>query len=305
MDLDLEELAAVIELLDKADFTDFRYEKGDLRIAVRRGGPPLDEQPGPVRAGTVGGLRDRPGAPAARQPARVAAPSPPRSRGRGRDRLVRASMLGTFYRSPKPGDAAFVEIGDKVDADSVVCIVEVMKLMNSVTAGVGRRGRRASSRENGDLVEFDQPLFVRQRPSRDPARLRRQPGRDRRPHHRRLRPARATRPSLGVSTADRDTLAARRADRVVVLGGPRPADSYLPGCPSCCTPRIATGCTPSTPATASCPSGRDSPGCAPRTASPSSARRPRRSRPSATSCRPARSPSRSAFRSRRAARPTT
>ena len=44
MDLDLEELAAVIELLDKSDFTDFRYEKGDLRIAVRRGGPPLTEE---------------------------------------------------------------------------------------------------------------------------------------------------------------------------------------------------------------------------------------------------------------------
>jgi acetyl-CoA carboxylase biotin carboxyl carrier protein len=67
-------------------------------------------------------------------------------------------MLGIFYRSPKPGDPAFVEIGDKVAADSVVCIVEVMKLMNSMTAGVSGE-ITAVHAQNGDLVEFDQPLF--------------------------------------------------------------------------------------------------------------------------------------------------
>jgi acetyl-CoA carboxylase biotin carboxyl carrier protein len=67
-------------------------------------------------------------------------------------------MLGTFYRSPKPGDAPFVEVGDKVETDSVVGIVEVMKLMNSVAAGVAGEVTAVHA-QNGDLVEFDQPLF--------------------------------------------------------------------------------------------------------------------------------------------------
>jgi acetyl-CoA carboxylase biotin carboxyl carrier protein len=72
--------------------------------------------------------------------------------------LVRSGMLGAFYRSPKPGDPPFVEVGDKVEADSVVCIVEVMKLMNSVAAGVAGE-ITAVHAENGQLVEFEQPLF--------------------------------------------------------------------------------------------------------------------------------------------------
>src|ERR671928_206112 len=106
MDLDLEELAAVIELLDKADFTDFRYEKGDLRIAVRRGGPPLDDDRTPAPS--------RPVAVPTAQPSVAAAPpsTSPNAPDDGAV-LVRSPMLGTFYRSPKPGEAPFVEVGDK------------------------------------------------------------------------------------------------------------------------------------------------------------------------------------------------
>jgi acetyl-CoA carboxylase biotin carboxyl carrier protein len=154
MDLDLEELAAVIELLDKADFTDFRYEKGDLRIAVRRGGPPLaDESPAPAAQPVAARSAAAPTpqvAPAAPQVA-PAAPADGTV-------LIRSGMLGTFYRSPKPGEAPFVEVGDKVETDSVVGIIEVMKLMNSVAAGVAGE-ITAVHAQNGDLVEFDQPLF--------------------------------------------------------------------------------------------------------------------------------------------------
>ena len=158
MDLDLEELAAVIELLDKADFTDFRYEKGDLRIAVRRGGSPLADTGGqPVAPPAV---RQHPVTPVQQSGAgeRQVAPRPGPPAPEDGTVLVRSTMLGTFYRSPKPGDPPFVELGDKVEPDSVVCIVEVMKLMNSLTSGVG--GEIVSVHaENGDLVEFDQPLF--------------------------------------------------------------------------------------------------------------------------------------------------
>ncbi len=161
MDLDLEELAAVIELLDRADFTDFRYEKGDLRIAVRRGGPPLDEAPPARPAAAAAPLHEpAPGQRAAEpspKPVTVAQPAAPTADDEGTV-LIRSGMLGAFYRSPKPGDSPFVEVGDKVEVDSVVCIVEVMKLMNSVTAGVSGE-IVAVHAQNGDLVEFDQPLF--------------------------------------------------------------------------------------------------------------------------------------------------
>jgi acetyl-CoA carboxylase biotin carboxyl carrier protein len=160
VDLDLEELAAVIELLDKSDFTDFRYEKGDLRIAVRRGGPPLAEDRPAAAAQPERTAAARPAATPA-QPvtaaAPPAAPTAPEAPAEG-TLLVRSAMLGTFYRSPKPGEPPFVEIGDKVDPDSVVGIVEVMKLMNSIPAGVSGE-IVAVHAQNGDLVEFDQPLF--------------------------------------------------------------------------------------------------------------------------------------------------
>ena len=73
--------------------------------------------------------------------------------------LIRSPMLGTFYGAPKPGAAAFVQQGQQVEADSVLCIIEVMKLMNSVPAGTAGTVRRTLVRD-GDLVEYDQPLFV-------------------------------------------------------------------------------------------------------------------------------------------------
>ena len=158
MDLDLEELAAVIELLDKADFTDFRYEKGDLRIAVRRGGQPLDHDRAPAPAQPLSATVESARTAARAQPvSRATTATPPAIPDDGTV-LVRSGMLGSFYRSPKPGDPPFVEIGDKVEPDSVVCIVEVMKLMQSMTAGVSGEVTAVHAKD-GDLVEFDQPLF--------------------------------------------------------------------------------------------------------------------------------------------------
>ena len=72
---------------------------------------------------------------------------------------VRAPNLGTFYRSPKPGAAPYVTVGQTVGADTEVCLIEVMKLFTSVLAGVGGAVRRVLV-EDGELVEYDQPLFL-------------------------------------------------------------------------------------------------------------------------------------------------
>jgi acetyl-CoA carboxylase biotin carboxyl carrier protein len=67
-------------------------------------------------------------------------------------------MLGTFYRAEAPGAAPFVEVGARVEPDTVVCIIEVMKMMNSVPAGVSGTIAEVCA-ENAQLVEFGQPLF--------------------------------------------------------------------------------------------------------------------------------------------------
>lgn len=181
MDVDLEELAAIVELLDKADFTEFRFDKGDLHILVRRGDLPAEQVQAPVsapaRAEPVAPVSftaqpaaptapaSVPAAPAAAQPVPAAAQPAVASidvdaaEDEEGTEIVRAPMLGTFYRSPKPGEPPFVEVGDKVDAGTTVCIVEVMKLMNSVRAGVSGQVTKIFATD-GQLVEFDQPMFA-------------------------------------------------------------------------------------------------------------------------------------------------
>ena len=167
MDVDLEELAAIVELLEKADFTDFRYDKGDLHIAVRRGGvlPPTEGLAAPsapdaaATAPTAQSMaRPQPSVAAA---AELVATQPLEraSAQQEGDVVVTAPMLGVFYRAAKPGEPPFVQVGDKVAEDSSVCIVEVMKLMNSVPAGAAGEVVEVRATD-GDLVEFGQPLFV-------------------------------------------------------------------------------------------------------------------------------------------------
>ena len=71
---------------------------------------------------------------------------------------VESPMLGIFYRAEAPGEPPFVEVGSIVEADTIVCIIEVMKMMNSVAAGVAGKIVTISA-ENGVLVEFGAPLF--------------------------------------------------------------------------------------------------------------------------------------------------
>lgn len=73
--------------------------------------------------------------------------------------IIRAPSLGTFYRSPKPGAAAFCEVGQTVDEDSELCLIEVMKLFTTVRAKVKGIVREVRVKD-GEMVEFDQPLFL-------------------------------------------------------------------------------------------------------------------------------------------------
>jgi acetyl-CoA carboxylase biotin carboxyl carrier protein len=76
---------------------------------------------------------------------------------------VLAPLVGTFYRSPKPGEKSFVEVGDTVDAGETVCIVEAMKMMNEVVAGEGGKVAEIVA-DNGEWVEFEQVLMYLEPP---------------------------------------------------------------------------------------------------------------------------------------------
>ena len=180
MDIDLAELASLVTLLKEADFTEFRYDKGDTHIVVRRG--PLDmaiAHAATLPAGAAAPVNAAPavhtaittGTTAAATTHNVAPPAATVSTTTSRPgktavsrepvpgaHVVPAPMLGTFYAAPKPGEPAFVAVGDAVGPDAVLCIVEVMKLMNSVHADISGT-IVAIHAENGELVEFGQPLF--------------------------------------------------------------------------------------------------------------------------------------------------
>lgn len=162
MDIDFEELAIFIETLENTDFTHFLYEKGDVRIEVRRGGavdmPAPAVSPNSVAAPPSPSAL--PAAPAptpasAAAPVGTAATAPVHTDG---EVVVTAPLLGTVYLAPKPGEAPFVEIGSAVLAESSLCIVEVMKLMNTVHAGTGGVVTAIHVRD-GELVEHGQALF--------------------------------------------------------------------------------------------------------------------------------------------------
>lgn len=153
MTIDLEELAAVIRLIKDADFSEFVYSRGETSLQVRRG----ELVATPVVAAPVAASVAAP-APVAFAPVVPTAAAPQAAEAVAGTKVI-APLLGTFYSTPKPGDAAFVKIGDRVTTDTVVCIVEVMKLMNSVTAGVAGVIAAVHVRD-GDLVEHGQALFT-------------------------------------------------------------------------------------------------------------------------------------------------
>jgi len=141
----------ILKLIDGSDFDELKLEMGDLKLELRRRGagasgvsaPPPPAVQAPAAA-------PRPEAPAAAVTAPVVAS------GGGSE--VPAPLLGTFYRAPKPGAAPFVQVGDSVTADTVIGIIEVMKLMNSVPAGMAGTVTEILA-ENGQLVEHGQTLI--------------------------------------------------------------------------------------------------------------------------------------------------
>lgn len=152
MKLTHDDVERIMKLLEASAFDALDLELDGLKLSLRRRGDGATQQavvpaaPVPLPAPTA----PAPGPVADAQQA----PSPEAGDGAH----VLAPVLGTFYRAPRPGAAPFVEIGATVAPDTVVCIVEVMKLMTSVTAGVAGEVVEVLA-SDGTLVEYGQPLL--------------------------------------------------------------------------------------------------------------------------------------------------
>ncbi|WP_417628473.1 acetyl-CoA carboxylase biotin carboxyl carrier protein [Pararhodobacter aggregans] len=133
----------ILKLVDGSDFDELKLEMGDLKLELRRRGA---SAPAAAAAPTP--------APVARPAEAVAAPVAASGGGAG----IPAPLLGTFWHAPRPGAAPFVQPGDVVQADTIIGIIEVMKLMNSVPAGIGGTVLEITA-PNGELVEHGQTLI--------------------------------------------------------------------------------------------------------------------------------------------------
>ncbi len=148
--MDIRKVKKLIELLEESGIEELEICEGEESVRISRGSrhpaapahyyaAPQASAPAPAQA-----------------PAAAEAPAPADNTPSGH--LVRSPMVGTFYRSPSPGASSFVEVGKKVQAGDVLCIVEAMKMMNQIEAD--KSGTiDAILVEDGEPVEFDQPLF--------------------------------------------------------------------------------------------------------------------------------------------------
>jgi acetyl-CoA carboxylase biotin carboxyl carrier protein len=154
--MDFEDIERILELVRQHDLAEFELEAGGLKIRVRKAGAafqvlPPQLQPPPVSMAPVVH------APAA---APVASPAPAGSEEIELElAVVKSPIVGTFYRSAEPGAAAFVEVGQRVRKDQVLCIIEAMKLMNEITSEYD--GEIVSIYvENGKPVQYGERLFA-------------------------------------------------------------------------------------------------------------------------------------------------
>ena len=148
--MDLKDIKAIIDLMKKNSITEFELERQDSKIRLKRGlngNPPSVQYDEAPIAGPIAVLPAISVAPAA-------APLPLATG----EIDIKSPMIGTFYRAPSPEAGNYAEIGSEVTADTVVCIIEAMKVMNEIKSEVKGTVTQVLV-ENGKPVEFGQPLF--------------------------------------------------------------------------------------------------------------------------------------------------
>ena len=149
--MELKDIKKVVQMMKENDLTEFLLEDDACTLQLKRGGGEIRQV---VAASPAPQMIAAPAA-------APAAPAPAAAAPAADDGLVEITspMVGTFYRSPSPDSDSFVEVGASVSPDSVVCIVEAMKVMNEITADVKGTIKKILV-DNATPVQFGQPLFL-------------------------------------------------------------------------------------------------------------------------------------------------
>ena len=147
--MDLRKLKTLIELVESSGIAELEISEGEERVRITRTAASIQQTYAPAPQPII----------AAAAPQAVVAAAEPAKPAVAEGHVVKSPMVGTFYRSASPGSKAFVDVGQTVNSGETLCIIEAMKLLNEIEADQGGV-IKAILVENGQPVEFGQPLFV-------------------------------------------------------------------------------------------------------------------------------------------------
>jgi acetyl-CoA carboxylase biotin carboxyl carrier protein len=163
MELSEDDVLHILKLIDESKFDYFQLEVGELKITVSKGEPipqVSSPRPGAVAAPAAAPAEAPKPSPAAAAPAQQSVTPKTESKAAAEGLLpITAPLLGTFYVAPEPGAPPFVQVGATITEDATVGLIEVMKVFNSVRAGVKGTVVEVVA-QNGQFVEFGQTLFL-------------------------------------------------------------------------------------------------------------------------------------------------
>ncbi|TMG97503.1 MAG: acetyl-CoA carboxylase biotin carboxyl carrier protein [Betaproteobacteria bacterium] len=152
--MDLRKLKTLIDLVSESNVSELEITEADGKVRIVKASPAAPMVMAPMGAAPMAAPAGLAAA-APAGPALAAAPATPVETGH----IVKSPMVGTFYRSASPGAKAFVEVGSAIKEGEPICIIEAMKIMNEIEADKSGTVTKILV-ENGQAVEFGQPLFV-------------------------------------------------------------------------------------------------------------------------------------------------
>ena len=158
--MDLRKLKTLIDLVAESDISELEVTEGESKVRIVKSGAPATHSQVMMMPSAPAHMA---AAPAMAAPTAVSAPvtaapaATPEAAPTGH--IVKSPMVGTFYRASAPGAPAFVDIGSTVKEGDTLCIIEAMKLLNEIDADASGTIRQILV-ENGQAVEFGQPLFI-------------------------------------------------------------------------------------------------------------------------------------------------
>ena len=147
--MDLRKLKTLIDLVSESNISELEITEAEGKVRIVKGAMAMVAAPmvAPAPAATAAAVA------ASASPVAAEAPAEPEGK------LIKSPMVGTFYRSATPGAKSFADIGDNIKVGQPVCIIEAMKIMNEIESDTDGKILRILC-ENGQAVEFGQPLFI-------------------------------------------------------------------------------------------------------------------------------------------------